>query len=131
MARKRPKPEIRNKSDMTETTPVSLIDRNDRPVTVSEFEQAINALREELTDKTASRDRSAMPELCPMTPTEKKKKVGKRQKLSTTVDQVLFDMMHQRVDEGVPLSRLLDSALWHFFGKPRLSFETERTEKTD
>jgi hypothetical protein len=57
-----------------------------------------------------------------------KKKEGQRQKLSTTVDSVLFELIKQRQQTGQQLSHLLDSALWRYFGKPRLSFQSDGKE---
>lgn len=72
-------------------------------------------------------------ELCPRTPVVKKKKIGQREKLATTIDIVLFNKLNELYAQGYSISHMVDSALWHFFEKPALSFQdaaTETTEKT-
>jgi hypothetical protein len=58
---------------------------------------------------------------------------GGRVKLAGTVDERL-EMLFQewRKERGISLSRALDAALWHFLGKPPLSFEiTDKSDETE
>jgi hypothetical protein len=49
---------------------------------------------------------------------------GKRVKIAGTVDAELDRLFQEwRDSRGMSLSRALDTALWHFLGKPKLSFE--------
>ena len=57
-----------------------------------------------------------------------KKKEGKREKLATTVDSVLFELIKERQQQGQQLSHVLDSALWNYFGRPKMSFEEDTEE---
>jgi hypothetical protein len=84
------------------------------------------------------------PDLPPM-PSEKIKgdrgkpiNPGKRTKIAGTVDaelERLFQEWRGNKCKGTTLSRALDVALWHFLGKPKLSFEiseaSEISEKAD
>ncbi len=50
---------------------------------------------------------------------------GGRVKLAGTVDVELERLFREECTKrGMSVSRLLDTVIWHFFGKPRLSFET-------
>jgi hypothetical protein len=50
---------------------------------------------------------------------------GKRTKIAGTVNAELERLFQEwRESRGITLSRALDAALWHFLGKPKLSFET-------
>jgi len=70
------------------------------------------------------------PELAPAPPERimgehgKKVNPGKRVKIAGTADAELVRLFEQwRQERGITLSRALDAALWHFLGKPALSFE--------
>jgi hypothetical protein len=54
-----------------------------------------------------------------------KKKEGQREKLSSTIDCVLFELIKQEQQMGQQLSHILDSSLWHYFDRPKLSFEAD------
>jgi hypothetical protein len=58
---------------------------------------------------------------------------GKRVKVAGTVDEVLERRVREWCRENrTTLSYALDAALWHFFGKPKLSFEvSDASETTD
>ena len=66
------------------------------------------------------------PKMAPRAPIVKKHKIGRREKLAITVDGELFDRLQEMYQDGVSISHVIDSALWHFFGKPKLSFELEQ-----
>ncbi len=54
----------------------------------------------------------------------KKEHVVERERITGTVDPVLFDLFHkERKARGVTVSRMLDIVLWKYYGKPQLSFE--------
>jgi hypothetical protein len=68
------------------------------------------------------------PEFLPDAPRPRifhKKKEGRREKLATTIDANLFELVKQRQQSGQQLSHILDSALWHYFGRPKLSFQSD------
>ena len=69
-----------------------------------------------------------MMELCPRAPIEKKAKRGRRAKLTTTIDGELHDRLMKLYEHGYSLSHIVDSALWHLFEKPKLSFELDATK---
>lgn len=66
-----------------------------------------------------------MLKMAPRAPIVKKHKVGRREKLVITVDGVLYDRLQEMYQDGVSISHVVDSALWHFFGQPKLSFQTD------
>jgi hypothetical protein len=78
------------------------------------------------------------PDLPPM-PSEKIKgdrgkpiNPGKRTKIAGTVDaelERLFQEWRENKCKGTTLSRALDVVLWHFLGKPKLSFEAPETSE--
>jgi hypothetical protein len=95
----------------------------------TELERAISSLRTEFI--AFQNDRQDNPEFLPDAPRPRifhKKKEGKREKLSTTVDSALFELIKARQQAGQQLSHILESALWHYFGKPKLSFESDNSE---
>jgi hypothetical protein len=51
-------------------------------------------------------------------------KPGKRIKIAGTIDSELYRLIREwENDRGTTLSYALDTAIWHFFNKPKLSFE--------
>lgn len=66
------------------------------------------------------------PKMAPRAPIVKKHKLGRREKLAITLDGVLFDKLQEMYQDGVSISHVVDSALWHFFDKPKLSFEPDQ-----
>jgi hypothetical protein len=98
-------------------------------ITREEFNRAISSLRREIVDLQNHGHGSLEP--LPDAPRPRifhKKKDGQREKLSTTVDSALFELIKERQQAGQQLSHILDSALWHYFGKPKLSFESDTSE---
>lgn len=52
---------------------------------------------------------------------------GGRVKIAGTTDEALARRLEEwRTERGLTLSRALDTALWHFLGKPPLSFEISK-----
>jgi hypothetical protein len=95
-------------------------------VTSEQLERAISSLRAEFIG--FQNDPQDNPEFLPDAPRPRifhKKKEGKREKLATTVDCVLFELIKQRQQSGQQLSHVIDSALWHYFGRPKLSFQSD------
>lgn len=68
-------------------------------------------------------------ELCPRPSIIGKKKSGQREKLATTCDKALFDLLMAKYEEGYSISHIVDSALWQFFDRPELSFQ--KTDKAE
>ena len=68
-----------------------------------------------------------MLKMAPRAPIVKKHKLGRREKLVITVDGVLHDRLQEMYQDGVSISHVVDSALWHFFGQPKLSFQTDES----
>jgi hypothetical protein len=51
---------------------------------------------------------------------------GKRIKMASNVDAELYRLLDEkRLATGHTINHILDSALWLYFGKPKLSFELE------
>jgi hypothetical protein len=97
-----------------------------RFVTREEFDRTIASLRETISSLQAKRTDNAGPLLdAPRPRIFHKKKEGRREKLATTIDANLFELIKQRQQTGQQLSHLLDSALWNYFGRPRLSFQSD------
>ncbi|MDD3471803.1 MAG: hypothetical protein PHS86_03385 [Syntrophaceae bacterium] len=68
-----------------------------------------------------------MLKMAPRAPIVKKHKLGRREKLVITVDGVLHDRLQEMYQDGVSISHVVDSALWHFFGQPKLSFQIDES----
>lgn len=67
---------------------------------------------------------SDMPELSPPSPKDGKRFLAERDKLSVTIDTALLDLVEETAaDLGVPMSRVVESAVWQFYDKPPLSFQ--------
>jgi hypothetical protein len=97
-----------------------------RFVTREEFNQAITSLNQQISSlQNKQSDDSGPLTDAPRPRIFHKKKEGQRQKLSTTLDSVLFELIKQRQQMGQQLSHILDSSLWHYFGRPKLSFESD------
>jgi hypothetical protein len=95
-------------------------------VTRKEFNQAITALNEQISSlQNQQADDPGPLSDAPRPRIFHKKKEGKREKLSSTVDSALFELIKQRQQMGQQLSHILDSSLWHYFGRPKLSFEAD------
>jgi hypothetical protein len=87
--------------------------------------------------QTVPKLQAATPDLPPTPPEkipgEKGRPVnpGGRAKIAGTVDKRLEELFQEwRESKGITLSRALDAALWHFLGKPKLSFERSDTAET-
>ncbi len=97
-----------------------------RFVTREEFNQAITSLNEQISSLQNKQPDSAGPLTdAPRPRIFHKKKEGRREKLSSTVDSALFELIKQKQQTGQQLSHILDSSLWHYFGRPKLSFEAD------
>lgn len=68
-------------------------------------------------------------QMAPRAPITKRQKTGRREKLAVTIDAVLFNLVMEKYQDGVSLSHVVDSALWHFFGQPKLSFQLDEDGK--
>lgn len=54
------------------------------------------------------------------------------EKLAGTCDCELFKLFHERRRQlRLSVSQMLDYVLWNFFDKPRLSFQSERSEESE
>ena len=97
-----------------------------RFVTREEFDHAITSLNETISSLQNKQPDNAGPLTdAPRPRIFHKKKEGHREKLATTIDSVLFELIKQRQQAGQQLSHILDSALWNYFGRPKLSFEAD------
>ncbi len=61
-------------------------------------------------------------EVCPRQPAGKSK-IGKRVKMAITMDEELHVRLQALYQQGHSISHLIDSAVWLYLGKPKLSFE--------
>ena len=97
-----------------------------RFVTREEFEQIIASLNEQISSLQNKQPHDSGPLTdAPRPRIFHKKKQGRREKLSSTVDSVLFELIKQKQQTGQQLAHILDSSLWHYFGCPKLSFESD------
>ncbi len=95
-------------------------------VTREEFDRTITSLNEQISSlQNKQSDDSGPLTDAPRPRIFHKKKEGRREKLSSTVDSALFELIKQRQQMGQQLSHILDSSLWHYFGRPKLSFESD------
>ncbi len=63
-------------------------------------------------------------EVCPRQPAGKTK-AGKRIKMAITMDSELYERLQGLYQQGHSISHLIDSAVWIYLGRPKLSFELE------
>ncbi|MFA6222546.1 MAG: hypothetical protein WC647_09540 [Desulfomonilaceae bacterium] len=97
-----------------------------RLVTREQFDRAIAALDQQISSLQNKQTDNARPLTdAPRPRIFHKKKEGCREKLATTIDSVLFELIKQRQQAGQQLSHILDSALWNYFGRPKLSFQSD------
>ncbi len=97
-----------------------------RFVTRAEFDRAIASLKETISSlQNKQADNSGPLTDAPRPRIFHKKKEGRREKLATTIDANLFELIKQRQQTGQQLSHLLDSALWRYFNRPKLSFQSD------
>ncbi|MGO8881143.1 MAG: hypothetical protein ACLPVO_11500 [Desulfomonilaceae bacterium] len=95
--------------------------KKERYVTHKELAEALEALKESILSQ--QKGQLSLPQDAPRPRVFHKKKDGKREKLATTIDANLFELVKQKQQAGQQLSHILDSALWNYFGHPKLSFE--------
>ncbi len=70
----------------------------------------------------------AIPELVPASPKEGKRFIAERDKLSVTIDSTLLELIEETAANlDVPLSRIVETAVWQFYDRPALSFQKEST----
>ena len=70
-----------------------------------------------------------MPELSPPPPKQGKRFMAERDKISVTIDSSLMDLVEETAAGlGVPVSRVVESAVWKYFDKPSLSFQKRSGE---
>jgi hypothetical protein len=97
----------------------------DRHITAKELNEALDAFKTLILSEQKGQILSSSMEDAPRPRIFHKKKEGKREKLATTIDSALFELVKERQQQGQQLSHILDSALWNYFGKPKMSFEEE------
>ena len=102
--------------------------KKERRVTHEELTDALESLKASILSQQKGQTISASLEDAPRPRIFHKKKEGKREKLATTVDCVLFELIKERQQQGQQLSHVLDSALWNYFGRPKMSFEEDTEE---
>ena len=72
------------------------------------------------------------PELCPASPKEGKRYLAARDKVSVTIDSSLLELLEETAASlDVPVSRIVETAVWQFYHKPALSFEKESNDATE
>lgn len=97
-----------------------------RFVTREEFDRAIKSMSAAISSLQNKQPDNAGPLTdAPRPKIFHKKKEGRREKVATTIDSHLFELVKQRQQAGQQLSHILDSALWNYFGRPKLSFESD------
>lgn len=71
-----------------------------------------------------------LPELSPASPKKGKKFESERDKLSVTIDAELLELVEETAESmGVPVSRVVESAIWKYYNKPLLSFQKESEDE--
>jgi hypothetical protein len=101
------------------------LSKKERYVTAKELNEALDALKALILSQQKGQSLSSSMEDAPRPRIFHKKKEGKREKLATTIDSALFELVKLRQQQGQQLSHILDSALWNYFGKPKMSFDEE------
>ncbi|MFZ5864443.1 MAG: hypothetical protein ACOYXY_01035 [Thermodesulfobacteriota bacterium] len=91
------------------------------------LERAVQSIQEELQALRAARPTAEWTsELVPLPPREGKKLVGERAQFATIIDKTLLDgLKHEARERGTTFARMIETAIWHFLSRPRLSFEID------
>lgn len=117
-----------DKSDMSDTT---------RPLPEEWRRQIIHIVQTEIKRMECQTIQKTQIDLPPLPgkfkgPEGKSRAYGGRLKIAGTADAALVEELEKwRKERGISLSRALDAALWHFLGKPPLSFEkSDKSEDT-
>lgn len=97
----------------------------DRYITAKELMEALDSLKTSIQIEQKQQSLSPPMEDAPRPRIFHKKKEGKREKLATTIDSELFELIKARQQQGQQLSHILDSAIWNYFQKPKLSFQED------
>jgi hypothetical protein len=73
-----------------------------------------------------------IPELSPPSPKIGKRFVADRDKLSVTIDAALLELVEEPAASlDVPVSRIVETAVWQFYHRPALSFQKESDDDTE
>jgi hypothetical protein len=73
-----------------------------------------------------------VPELCPSSPKAGKRFIADRDKVSVTIDAALLELLEDSAANlDVPLSRIVETAVWQFYRRPALSFQKESDDDTE
>jgi hypothetical protein len=73
-----------------------------------------------------------LPELVPPSPKEGKRYVAERDKVSITIDSALLELVEETAANlDVPVSRVVETAVWQFYQRPALSFQKESEDVTE
>lgn len=73
-----------------------------------------------------------IPELVPASPKEGKRFLADRDKLSVTIDSALLELVEETAENlAVPVSRVVETAVWQFYHRPALSFQKESDDGTE
>ena len=105
------------------------LSKKERYVTHEELKDALESLKVSILSQQKGQTVSPSMEDAPRPRIFHKKKEGRREKLATTIDSALFELVKARQQQGQQLSHILDSALWNYFGRPKMSFEEEPESK--
>jgi len=91
------------------------------------LEKAVHGIQNELQALRADRSTAvSTPELVPLPPREGRQFVAARSQFATIIDQVLLDGLKDEARQrGTTFTRMIETAIWHFLGKPPLSFEID------
>jgi hypothetical protein len=96
------------------------------------FQQLVAMLREQtpaVVEELLSYCKD-LPELSPASPKEGKKFIAERDRVSVTLDAALRQLVEETAQSlGVPVSRVVESAVWKYYDKPRLSFQKESDDE--
>jgi len=109
---------------------------DDRPpaafITRPEFQAAIEEMKEMIErvkagieiGQTAQKVSEERPALSPAPPLAGKKMTVQRSKLGVTIDRILMEKLEEESKKrGISMSRMVDTVVWYYFGKPPLSFQ--------
>jgi hypothetical protein len=73
-----------------------------------------------------------LPELAPASPKEGKKFIAERDKVTIMIDSALLELIEETATSlAVPISRVVETAVWQFYHRPALSFQKESNDDTE
>lgn len=126
-----PEPPVRQVSERSETW----VTRQDFDNAIATLTAMVKEIQDNMSAATASyqkRSESHQIDNAPLPPMDGKKLAVPRAKIGITLDSVLRDLVEtESKKRRLTLSQMFDTVVWEFFGRPKLSFQSEDVTTDD